>query len=439
MKLDRETAAFPARTNREEKLARTFANVEQRIRAAHSTHLGYPYNLSVSPEVPDTLQQYLINNLGDPYAGSHYGSDVCEQEREAMAWLMRLWGCLDLNQFWGSIGASGTEGNLWGIYLGREMLPDAVLLHSADAHYSLPKAARILRVPTVQVASLPNGEMDLLDFATQLHTLAGRPVIAALTCGTTMKGAHDNIAGALLALQKAGYDRDARYVHIDGALNAMVLPFLQDVPHDIQPSFEKDIDSLSISGHKMIGTPMPCGALNAMVLPFLQDVPHDIQPSFEKDIDSLSISGHKMIGTPMPCGALVARKDHIARIMRAVAYLRSHDTTLMGSRNGHAVLAVWARLFGHGYGRFAFDALHCVQRARRLADDLANLGVPVLCNPFSLTVVFPEPSDSIVRRYQLACKNGQAHAIVMPSVTDALLAQFLADYTAFAGVRGRPI
>jgi histidine decarboxylase len=396
MKLDRETAAFPARTNREEKLARTFANVEQRIRAAHSTHLGYPYNLSVSPEVPDTLQQYLINNLGDPYAGSHYGSDVCEQEREAMAWLMRLWGCLDLNQFWGSIGASGTEGNLWGIYLGREMLPDAVLLHSADAHYSLPKAARILRVPTVQVASLPNGEMDLLDFATQLHTLAGRPVIAALTCGTTMKGAHDNIAGALLALQKAGYDRDARYVHIDGALNAMVLPFLQDVPHDIQPSFEKDIDSLSISGHKMIGT-------------------------------------------PMPCGALVARKDHIARITRAVAYLRSHDTTLMGSRNGHAVLAVWARLFGHGYGRFAFDALHCVQRARRLADDLANLGVPVLCNPFSLTVVFPEPSDSIVRRYQLACKNGQAHAIVMPSVTDALLAQFLADYTAFAGGRGRPI
>jgi histidine decarboxylase len=396
MKLDRETAEFPARTNREEKLARTFATIEHRIRAAHATHLGYPYNLSLNPKVPDTLQRYLINNLGDPYAGSHYGSDVCQEEREAMAWLMRLWGCLDLDQFWGSIGASGTEGNLWGIYLGREMLPDAVLLHSADAHYSLPKAARLLQVPAAQVASLPNGEMDLADFATQLQALAGRPVIVALTCGTTMKGAHDDIGGALLALQAAGYDRDARYVHVDGALNAMVLPFLQDVPSDIQPSFEKDIDSLSTSGHKMIGT-------------------------------------------PMPCGALVARKDHIARITRAVAHLRSNDTTLMGSRNGHAVLAVWARLFGHGYGRFAFDALHCVQRARRLADDLANLGVPILCNPFSLTVVFPEPSDNIVRRYQLACKNGQAHAIVMPSVTEALLAQFLADYTAFAGWRGRLI
>ena len=78
---------------------------------------------------------------------------------------MRLWGCLDLDQFWGHIGASGTEGNLWGIYLGREMLPDAVMLHGADAHYSLPNAARILRVPAVQVASLPNGEMDMGDFA----------------------------------------------------------------------------------------------------------------------------------------------------------------------------------------------------------------------------------------------------------------------------------
>ena len=45
---------------------------------------------------------------------------------------MRLWGCHDLDAYWGSVGASGTEGNLWGIYLGREALPEAVLLHSAD-------------------------------------------------------------------------------------------------------------------------------------------------------------------------------------------------------------------------------------------------------------------------------------------------------------------
>lgn len=383
-----------AQTHRSERLEATFGQVKNRMQLAHETHLGYPYNLSFTPRVPASLNGYLINNLGDPYAGSHYASEVCEQEREAITWLMRLWGCHNLDDYWGSIGASGTEGNLWGIYLGREMLPDAVLMHSADAHYSLPKAARILRIPSVQVSCHPNGEIDLADFADQLVALKGRPVIVALTCGTTMKGAHDDISGALFTLASAGYDRDRRYVHVDGALNAMVVPLLQKVPAAIVPSF---------------GT----------------------------EIDSLSTSGHKMIGTPMPCGALVCLRPHIDRIARAVAYLRSNDTTLMGSRNGHAVLAVWARLFGHGYDGYAHDALHCVNRAQALAVRLRDLGAEVLCNPYSLTVVFPEPSDQIVRTYQLACNGGLAHAIVMPNVTDALLDRFVADYAAWWANHGR--
>ena len=135
-----------------------------------------------------------------------------------------------------------------------------------------------------------------------------------------------------------------------------------------------------------------------------------------------------MIGTPMPCGALVCRKPHSDRIAKGVAYLRSNDTTLMGSRNGHAVLAVWARLIGHGYGGYAHDALRCAMRAQTFAETLRGLGVEVLCNPHSLTVVFPKPSEAMVKTYQLACDKGIAHAIVMPNVTDALLNRFVQDY-----------
>ena len=285
-----------------------FARIGVKVRSAHENHLGYPYNLSFTPGAPADLGRYLINNLGDPYAESHYGAEVCAEEREAITWLMRLWGCHDLSDYWGSIGASGTEGNLWGIYLGREIMSGAVMLYGDDAHYSLPKAARILRIPAVPVKSLPNGEMDMDDFALQLALLQGKPVIVALTCGTTMKGAHDDIFVAIRILGAAGYGPENSYVHVDGALNAILLPFLQDAPSAIQPSFE-------------VG------------------------------IDSISTSGHKMIGTPMPCGALVCRTRHSDRIAQAIAYLRSNDTTLMGSRNGHAVLAVWARLIGHGYRR----------------------------------------------------------------------------------------
>ncbi len=365
------------------------ARTEARMRAAHATHLGYPYNLSFPTGVPDSLGHYLINNLGDPYAGSHYASEVCRHEREAVAFLMDLWDCRDPENYWGSIGASGTEGNLWGIHLGREALPDAVLIHSADAHYSLPKAARIQRVPAVEVASNPAGEIDLSALAEALRDLGGRPVILALTCGTTMKGAHDNIAGAIRVLDAAGYGPDRRYIHVDGALNAMVIPFLSEA----DPA---------------------------------------IRPSFDHPIDSISTSGHKMIGTPMPCGAIVCRREHVERIARNIAYLRSDDTTLMGSRNGHAVLAIWARFMLHGREGYAHDARDCAARAQGLAARLRaasdGYGGEVLCNPHSLTVVFRQPAEWIVKRYQLACAKGLSHAIVMPNVTDDLLDRFVSDW-----------
>jgi histidine decarboxylase len=138
-----------------------------------------------------------------------------------------------------------------------------------------------------------------------------------------------------------------------------------------------------------------------------------------------------MIGTPMPCGVLIARRPHIARVARAIAYLRSDDTTLMGSRNGHAVLAVWTRLMGHGTEGFRRDAETCRQRAESLAEDLRAQGVPVLLNPFSLTVLFPEPDPATVKRFQLSCSGGQAHAIVMPNVGDGQLRRFREAYLAW--------
>ena len=42
---------------------------------------------------------------------------------------------------------------------------------------------------------------------------------------------------------------------------------------------------------------------------------------------------------------------------------------------------------------------------------------------YSFTVVFPQPGEAIVRTFQLACNKGEAHAIVMPNVTDMLISR----------------
>lgn len=368
------------------RVTRVLQDTEVRLRAAHASHLGYPYNLVGKASVPASFDDLLINNLGDPYVGSHYGTEVCALEREAVRWLMDLWDCDDPEAHWGSIGASGTEGNFWALYLAREALPEARLIYSKEAHYSIPKAAKILRMEAVCVSAGADGAIDLTALENALTERDRKNgIIVALTCGTTVKGAHDDIGGAVRLLEDRGFAPDRRFVHVDGALNAMVLPFLEGPP----------------SG---------------------------ILPSFRHGIDSLSTSGHKMIGTPMPCGVLIARRSHLERVATAIAYLRSNDTTLMGSRNGHAVLAIWARLLGHGFEGYRRDATGSYVRAQRLAATLRSQGIPVLHNAYSLTVVFPEPSDEIVRLYQLACSAGEAHAVIMPNIGDAQLAQFEKHY-----------
>jgi len=367
------------------KVSERCAGIRQRMQAAHANHLGYPYNLEGLNSVPGSLSGYLINNLGDPYSGSHYASEVCDLEREAVSFLMDLWGCGNEDDYWGSIGASGTEGNFWALYLAREYLPEAPILHSADAHYSIPKAARILGRPALSVASHPDGSIDLEALATVLNKLRGSPVILALTCGTTVKGAHDDIAAAVMLLDQMGFGPDRRFIHVDGALNAMVLPFAHGAPSSIMPTFAHGIDSISTSGHKMIGT-------------------------------------------AMPCGVLIARKAHVQRISSAVAYLRSNDTTLMGSRNGHAVLAIWARLVGHGKAGYATDVSNCLVTADDLCRRLQSENVPAFRNAFSLTIVFPQPDEEIVKTYQLACNAGIAHAITMPNVKRPLMERFARDY-----------
>lgn len=350
-----------------------------------SNHLGYPYNLSFDCSSISPIQNFLINNLGDPYIGSHYGTNACDLERQVLTFLMEVWGCSDKQDFWGYVGASGTEGNLWGLYLAREALPDAVLFYSKDAHYSIPKSANILRMKTVRVPTDKNGALSLTHFHHALTDSQSRQVIITVTCGTTMKGAYDDIQGVIAVLRQAGYERDQWYIHCDGALNGMVVPFLQDVPMAIIPSF--------------------------------------ISP-----IDSISTSGHKMIGTPMPCGVLVARRCHVEKVSSSVTYLKSHDTTLMGSRNGHAVFALWSRFMQHGKAGFTADARECHGRALRLANALKQASVPLLLNDYSITVVFPEPASDIVKTFQLACDQGLAHAVVMPNVTDKLIDHFISVY-----------
>ncbi len=57
-------------------------------------------------------------------------------------------------------------------------------------------------------------------------------------------------------------DRERYFIHVDGALFAQILPHLDGAQGQVPiHDFTRPISSLSVSGHKMMGCPMPSGVV----------------------------------------------------------------------------------------------------------------------------------------------------------------------------------
>lgn len=79
--------------------------------------------------------------------------------------------------------------------------------------------------------------------------------------------------------------------------------------------------------------------------------------TFKKPIGSISVSGHKFVGSPVPCGVVMTRLRHIKGVSSDVEYLNSRDATIMGSRNGHAPIYMWCAAEGLGWAARAAEGL----------------------------------------------------------------------------------
>ena len=347
------------------------------------SHFGYPYNLNLNHlDRLSTFLRYSINNLGDPYIPSNYAIHSRPFECAVVDFFAHLFQCSPTTprSWWGYVTTSGTEGNLHGILCAREALPeDAVLYTSSETHYSIFKAARYYRIPCVSVPTQPTGEMNYEALAELLDT--SKPAIMNVNIGTTVKGAVDDVDTILQILQESKIPRERFYVHCDGALFALMLPFLQ--------------------GNTL---------------------------SFQKPIDSIAVSGHKMLGSPMPCGVVITRKEHVENLEQRIDYLNSVDTTIMGSRNGQAALYLWYNIKRKGIQGLKRDVQECMATAVYLRDRLRDSGFRCQLNPLSTTVVLERPKDeNVVQRWQLACEEDIAHVVVMPNVTRDKIDRFIQD------------
>merc|ERR1712232_1218526 len=142
------------------------------------------------------------------------------------------------DSYWGYVTTSGTEGNLHGILLARECHPDGILYTSQETHYSVFKAARYYRMQCEAIPTLPMGEIDYEQLARRLEQNRDKPAIINVNIGTTVKGAVDNLDRILDILQTLNFPEDQYHIHCDGALFALMMPFVEG---GSELSFEKPI------------------------------------------------------------------------------------------------------------------------------------------------------------------------------------------------------
>ena len=340
--------------------------------------IGYPCNavFDYAPLFP--FLNHPINNVGDPYVPSNFHLNTHDFEREVLEIFQQLTHIPEQDA-WGYISCGGTEGNMYGIFLGRELFPEGLVYYSEDTHYSVNKILRCLHVRNIMIKSNPDGTMDLEDLRETIKIHRDVPPIIFANVGTTMKGAIDDLAGIRQILDELAVHQS--YIHADAALSGMILPFVDD--------------------------PQPW--------------------DFLAGLDSISISGHKMIGAPIPCGIVLAKKRYVDRIARSIEYVGTMDTTILGSRNAITPLFLWYAFRTLGLEGCRRRVEYCFDVADYAIQRLSEVGRRAWRHRNSVTVVFDRPTPDVVSRWQLAVQRDIAHVITMPHVTRSQIDRLAGD------------
>jgi histidine decarboxylase len=363
----------------------TLAALARTLECARTHNIGFPAAVDFNYRHLEPFYRHMLNNVGDPFidgAGANHTKAIECAVVGFVADLMRA----PQTRRWGYVTTGGSEGNLCGLYLARGRLRHPVVYRSEAAHYSVDKAIRLLALPSVTVRADANGEIDYEDLTARVGRHRHLPALIVANIGTTMTEAVDDVRRIRDVLDEVGV-RQA-HVHADAALSGIPLALLDP---DQRPGFD-----------------LADGA------------------------DSISVSGHKFVGAPFPCGVVVVRAR--PRHVRAVAYVGTIDTTITGSRSGHAPLLLWYAFAHHGIEGLRARADASRSLAAYAHAQLTSIGWEAWRNELAFTVVLKTPPTSVTNRWVLAnSDDGWSHVVCMPGVTSRQIDAFVRDLAAATG------
>jgi histidine decarboxylase len=276
--------------------------------------IGYPIATDFDYSELYPLLKLPLNNVGDPFIESTYDLNSRSLELEVLKFFAEIFKA-PADNWWGYVTNGGSEGNLYALYLARELYPDGIVFYSEATHYSVQKNIQLLNLRSIVIRSDEFEQIDYHDLAEMVQMHREKPVIILANIGTTMTEAKDDLKEIKAILRR--FAIKSHYIHCDAALAGTYSALLE-----LEPGFD-----------------------------------------FSFGADSITISGHKFIGSPLPCGLVLVKKNYKDRIGKAIPYIGTMDTTISGSRNGHTPIFMWYAIKRFGVEGLRTRALDCLSLA----------------------------------------------------------------------------
>ncbi len=342
---------------------------------------------------PDLLAAQIFaesieKNIGD--TGLFPGTKRLEEEA-----LRIIASFLSGPQAVGSLVTGGTEANFVALLAAKNRSKktrrEVVLPESA--HYSFDKAAAFmdLELKKVPLTSSFTANARKIEEAVSERTMA---IVAV--AGSTGLGTVDPIEEIAQIAR-----RHSIYLHVDAAFGGFVLPFLKNAGF-AAPPFDFSIEGVS----------------------------------------SITIDPHKMGRAPVPAGCILFRDEETARLAETpVSYLaggKIAQRSLVGTRSGAAVAAVWTALKRLGPEGYTAVVRECMEKTVWLRERLREIpGIEAVTEPvmnvvgIRSSVLSAEELASSIRGRGWAVSHfpGFIRIVLMPHVQRDILERFLADLT----------
>jgi L-2,4-diaminobutyrate decarboxylase len=236
--------------------------MENAIQLHHPAYMGH----QVCPPFPTAvIADLVISTLNQSTAVFEMSPIGTVIEQEVIRWLAGRAGYPP--SALGTAVSGGSAANLTGLMAARarwkakrendprKPTPHPVILCSADAHYSIARAASIMGIDSDHVIKVPTNDRHQLDLGVLAAALRDANDVMAIvaTSGSTATGAFDDLR-AIAALR----DQYDTWLHVDAAHGASVL--LSERLRHLVDGLDL-ADSLAWDPHKMLWMPLSLGVI----------------------------------------------------------------------------------------------------------------------------------------------------------------------------------